>query len=211
MSKNGRVFEISIDEIQDRLERYAQREVASIPKTVEEESPYSGLVRKAAVLIPLARVMDEWHLILTRRTETVQDHKGQVAFPGGGWEPKDTSLQETALRETWEEIGLLPTEVRVLGRLPAMHTVSAYFVTPFVGMVPWPFEPVLSPDEVSHLFTIPLAWLCNPENFEEKLYQHPRTGEMHPVIFYHPYAGEVLWGISGRITIEFLKILDLID
>jgi hypothetical protein len=77
-------------------------------------------------------------LLYTRRSEQVYDHKGQVSFPGGACEPEDASIEETALREAKEEIGVEPADVQILGRLPEMRTVSFYNITPVVGVMPWP-------------------------------------------------------------------------
>jgi len=169
--------------------------------------PSNGQVRSAAVLVPLVRQDGNWHLLFTRRTDTVQDHKGQVAFPGGAVEPGDRDRADTALRETWEEIGLPPEDVRILGYMNDFPTISGYMVTPVVGVVPWPFLYTLSLDEVSRVFTIPLSWLADPANYEERDYIQPEGAVHRLVIYYHPYQGEILWGITGRMTVKFLELL----
>src|SRR5512136_1670211 len=101
--------------------------------------------RPAAVLVPLfqAQNTDEglsgWQVLLTRRTNSVAEHQGQVAFPGGRSDPTDTTPEMTALREAHEEIGLDPTQVRILGRMDSQWTISNYMVTPVIGVIPWPF------------------------------------------------------------------------
>src|SRR5512137_1302809 len=125
---------------------------------------YSGqaepaALKCAAVLIPLVRWMDEWQLVFTRRTETVEQHKGQVSFPGGGCDALESTPEATALREAWEEIGLQPGDVRLLGRLTDLITITGYRVTPVVGVIPWPYQLRLEPAEVGRVFTIPLLWL----------------------------------------------------
>jgi 8-oxo-dGTP pyrophosphatase MutT (NUDIX family) len=162
--------------------------------------------RPAAVLIPLLWDGDGWHLLFTRRTETVQSHKGQVSFPGGGADPGDLTLENTALREAFEEIGLLPQDVTILGRLPYMITVSGFVITPVLARIPWPYHFQLSAEEVSHIFTIPLTWLADPAHWEERPRILP-SGKQENVVYYQPYAGEILWGISGRITVELLAVL----
>jgi 8-oxo-dGTP pyrophosphatase MutT (NUDIX family) len=165
-------------------------------------------VRQAAVLVPICRVDGKWHLLYTRRTDTVLTHKGQVAFPGGAVEADDPDVTYTALREAYEEIGLIPDQVKILGRMPNYVTISDYLITPIVGRVPWPFELVLSAGEVMSVFTIPLDWLTDPTNWQEKPFTRP-DGRQEMVIFYETYLGELLWGITARITLNFLDILGL--
>jgi 8-oxo-dGTP pyrophosphatase MutT (NUDIX family) len=166
--------------------------------------------RLAAVLIPLVNASGEWHLLFTRRTETLPDHKGQVAFPGGAYEPGDENLITTALREAQEEIGINPADVKILGQMDPLVSVSAYQITPFVGTIPWPYRVTPSPAEVSRVFTIPLLWLAEPGNHEEREFFHPRIAGRQNVIYFKPYDGEVLWGISARLTLDLLKTLELV-
>ncbi len=163
----------------------------------------------AAVLLPLVWWKEEWHLVFTRRTEVVEDHKGQVSFPGGGCNSDENAPEQTALREAKEEIGVSPEDVRLLGRLNEVLTITHFRVTPVVGVMPWPYDVRPEPAEVGRIFTIPLAWLSQRENWDE----HPvtPTGVPRPfnVISYHPYDGEILWGASARITHNFLTVLGL--
>jgi len=187
---------------------YQQGVVASTDGYAEM---YEGVQLKcAAVLIPLVWWKDEWHLVFTRRTEAVEHHKGQVSFPGGGCNANETTPEQTALREAGEEIGLKSGDVRLLGRLNEVLTITRYRVTPVVGVMPWPYELLPEPVEVECVFTIPLFWLSQRENWEE----HPAelTGLPRPfkVISYHPYEGEVLWGASARMTNNFLSVLGLV-
>jgi len=169
----------------------------------------AGSLRCAAVLIPLAWRDDEWQLVFTRRTETVENHKGQVSFPGGGCEVGESSPDATALREAREEIGLEPEDVRLLGRMNDVITITRYRVTPVVGVIPWPFQARLEPEEVERLFTIPLSWLADRLNWSEQPVTLDGIARPFQVVRYHPYDGEVLWGISARITLNFLSLLGL--
>jgi 8-oxo-dGTP pyrophosphatase MutT (NUDIX family) len=157
----------------------------------------------AAVLVPLLQQDDEWHLLFTRRTDKVESHKGQVSFPGGGCDEGETTPEETALREANEEIGIDPQSVRVLGRVTNMITISSFRVTPVVGVIPWPTVLHLGKDEVERVFTIPLNWLANRAN----RWEFTMPGRNRSLIVYHPYDGELLWGATARMTVDFLKVL----
>ena len=160
-------------------------------------------VRCAAVLVPLAPVDGEWHLLYTRRTDRVESHKGQVSFPGGACDAGETTPEQTALREAHEEVGILPQDVRVLGRLTNMITITHFRVTPVVGVVPWPYVFRVGSEEVARVFTIPLAWLAEPRN----RWEFPFPERKRALIAYHPYDGELLWGATARMTVDFLNIL----
>ncbi len=173
---------------------------------------YTGLqLVCAAVLIPLIVIKEEWHLVFTRRTEAVEHHKGQVSFPGGGCEVGELTPEQTALREAEEEIGIKPGDVRLLGKLNDVLTITHYRVTPVVGVIPWPFEIHTEPAEVERVFTLPLAWLADPDNWEERLITPTGSLRSFPVIYYHQYNGEILWGATARMTHNFLSVLGLMN
>lgn len=191
-------------------------EIATLLATSQDtgvESPYppgllKGELRRASVLMPLLRQEDEWHVLFIRRTANQNDpHSGQVAFPGGAWAREDINPETTALREAEEEIGLDPKDVRILGRLNEFVTISSYLVTPIVATIPWPYPLRLAVDEVSHVFTIPLTWLADPENRQEQYRQLPQPYPPIRVIFFKPYQGEVLWGASARLTVRLIEVL----
>jgi 8-oxo-dGTP pyrophosphatase MutT (NUDIX family) len=180
-------------------------EIRPFFEIVQSMQKTSSNARCAAVLMPLVRIEDDWHLLLIKRSEGVADHKGQVAFPGGACETEDDSLEATALRETAEEIGIAPQAVRILGRLRELVTVSSYCVAPIVGVIKWPYELSLSPDEVSRTFTIPLVWLADLKNREKRIQN--RSGREVEVIYYKPYDEEVLWGATARMVYNLLEVL----
>jgi 8-oxo-dGTP pyrophosphatase MutT (NUDIX family) len=195
--------------ISERLRRaYQSGQIASTDGYAEM---YASIrLRCAAVLIPLVWWQDEWNLLFTRRAETVEHHKGQVSFPGGGCELGETTPEETALREAAEEIGLKPGDVRLLGRLDDILTITGYRITPVVGVMPWPYEVRLEPAEVRRTFTIPLPWLVARENWEEQPVTPAGAPRPFPVIRYHEYDGEILWGASARMTLNFLSVLGIL-
>jgi 8-oxo-dGTP pyrophosphatase MutT (NUDIX family) len=170
----------------------------------EIELDDASLLKCAAVLVPLVWQDDEWHLLFTRRTDKVESHKGQVSFPGGACDEGETIPEVTALREAEEEIGLDPDNVRVLGRLTNLITVSHFRVTPVVGViVKWPTVFRVGEHEVARVFTMPLSWLANELN----RWQFEIPGRKRAVIAYHPYDGELLWGATARMTVDFLNVV----
>jgi 8-oxo-dGTP pyrophosphatase MutT (NUDIX family) len=204
-------------------ESYISRRLSKALKSPVVDADLSALLpgapRPAAVLIPLFQANEEdannhtWHVLLTRRTNNVADHQGQVAFPGGSADSSDISLEKTALREAHEEIGLEPSQVRVLGKMNPLWTISNYMVTPVVGVIPWPFPIRIEEVEVSRVFFIPLDWLADPEHHEVRYraiptpYSQILGREFHPVIYYQTYQDELLWGISAEITLRLINIL----
>jgi 8-oxo-dGTP pyrophosphatase MutT (NUDIX family) len=163
-----------------------------------------ALLRCAAVLVPLVRYDSAWHLLYTRRAERMLSHQGQVSFPGGACDEGEATPEQTALREAEEEIGMQPRDVRLLGRLNTMITITSYRVTPVVGVVPWPYVFRVQSTEVARVFTIPLLWLADERN----RWEFPFPGQARSLIAFHPFDGELLWGATARMTVDFLKMVD---
>ena len=163
--------------------------------------------RVAAVLVPLLAVEGEPSLLFTRRSNLLPHHQGQIAFPGGVHDPDaDPDLAATALREAREEIGLDPTHVRLLGPLDDLETVATRFViTPFVGVVPHPYEFQPCPDEVDLIFTVPLGRLASPDALRRELWDF--GGRQVPIDVY-AVDRHVIWGATQRITGNLLAVLD---
>jgi len=206
------MYDLGEVEISERLA--AARPIPGVEGWAENR--WETVPRPAAVLIPFLRQptpdgqSSEWHILYTRRTDTLPEHRGQVAFPGGRSNPGDTSPEVTALREAQEEIGLQPDDVRLLGRLRELPTVvTHYCVTPVVGVIPWPYPLRLEEKEVSHTFTIPLAWLADPAHREIRSRSLPGSTELFPIVYFQIYDGELLWGVSARITLDLLEALEL--
>jgi 8-oxo-dGTP pyrophosphatase MutT (NUDIX family) len=159
-------------------------------------------LKRAAVLLPLFVRQGMLWILLTRRTETVEHHRGQISFPGGAEEPDDRSLFETALRESEEEIGLKRQDAIPLGSLSPMKTVTNFYVEPFVAAIPQPYVFRPQETEIAEIIEAPLPALADPAILEVKPYQ----GRPEPVLFYH-YGRHTIWGATARMLAELLEAL----
>jgi 8-oxo-dGTP pyrophosphatase MutT (NUDIX family) len=162
------------------------------------------VLRSAAVLVPLVDHADGMTVLLTRRTETLTAHAGQISFPGGRVEAHDSTPEDTALRETEEEIGIERARVELIGRLNAHDTGTGYRVVPVVGLLRPPLVLVPDPSEVAHIFEVPLDFVLDPANhrFERRV----SRGEERefPTI---PYEDHFIWGLTARILSDLAQLL----
>ena len=153
-------------------------------------------LRPAAVLVPVWLRNDGPRLILTKRSSHLKHHPGQIAFPGGKVDPTDAGPEAAALRETHEEIGLPPERVEIFGTLPVHETVTGFAVTPFVGLIRGPFDPVPEAGEVEEVFTVPLAHVLTPARFAIERRQWMGVWRRYYAVPYGPYY---IWGATARI------------
>ncbi len=159
----------------------------------------------SAVLIPLYRREGQCHIVFIKRTQTVKEHKGQISFPGGSRETSDSTLLDTALRESREEIGLSPEDIEVVGELDdEITTTSNYIVTPFVAVIPWPYRFTMNPAEVDEILEVPVAALMS-ENCMKPDIETIDGGIVVDSYNYH-YNGRLIWGATARILYKFLGI-----
>lgn len=178
---------------------------------LNSDAPSPRALRDAAVLVPLVQQDEQWHVLFIRRASNKQDrHSGQVAFPGGKMEDYDASHEDTALRETHEEIGVHPYEVQLLGKITPYITISNFSVTPVVGIVNWPTKLTLQTSEVARAFLMPLTWLQDTRNFtyRARAEMDSQSSRRHPIIVFDEFDGETLWGATARMTLNFLKALE---
>jgi 8-oxo-dGTP pyrophosphatase MutT (NUDIX family) len=161
-------------------------------------------LKRAAVLIPVFKKEGAYHLLFTRRTDRVEHHKGQISFPGGREDPEDADLLATALREAEEEMGLRKEDVRILGELDDICTVSDFCVAPFVGLIPYPYPFRPNPQEIEEMIEVPLAVLLDPDRSRREFREH--GGLTWPVLFYQ-HEGHTIWGATASILKQLLDLL----
>lgn len=153
--------------------RFALAHLPWQPEPLEERFFKDREPAEAAVLVPLVQREDGLHVLLTLRTAHLNDHAGQISFPGGRCEPEDGNPIETALRETVEETGLARDYIEVLGTLPVYQTATNFLVTPVVALVQPGFE--LQPDtfEVEEVFEVPFSFLMDAANHQQRSLHTP--------------------------------------
>jgi 8-oxo-dGTP pyrophosphatase MutT (NUDIX family) len=163
--------------------------------------------RHASVLVPLYVEAGELWTLLTRRTETLPTHRGQVAFPGGGRETGEDPWA-AALRESEEEIGLEGRGVLRLGELDEVATPSGFSIVPCVGAIPADFQPKPNAGEIDEVFAAPLSALANPRLVEER--EVRINGQRRTLRIYH-VGRHLVWGVTARILQGLLARLGLAD
>jgi 8-oxo-dGTP pyrophosphatase MutT (NUDIX family) len=153
-------------------------------------------LKPAAVLVPLVLRDDELHVILTRRTDHLRDHAGQISFPGGRAEKHDADITAAALRETEEEVGIAPHHIEVIGDLEVYRTVTGYAVTPIIGLVDPGHD--IAPDvfEVAEVFEIPFRLVLNPEHFQRHTRMFLDRERSYYVV---PYRHYYIWGATAAM------------
>jgi 8-oxo-dGTP pyrophosphatase MutT (NUDIX family) len=161
---------------------------------------------RAAVLVPLYTHAGELHVVLTKRTDKVEHHKGEICFPGGAIDGTDLDEQTTALRESDEEIGLHQDHVRIIGRLDDIVTVSDFHVTVLVGEIdpsssPYRWRPQGS--EVEEVLEVPLPRLLDPANQVEV--PRMRNGELVLTEAFQ-FGDHLIWGATARMLRNFLDV-----
>ena len=158
----------------------------------------------AAVLVPIVRREPELTVLFTERTGYLTDHAGQISFPGGRAEPDDVTMEATALRETEEEIGLGRNHIEVLGRLPEYITATGFRVTPVVGWIEPGFSLAPDPFEVAEVFEVPLTFLLDPANHQQKsVVWEGRERQYYAM----PYQSRYIWGATAGMLLSLYHAL----
>jgi 8-oxo-dGTP pyrophosphatase MutT (NUDIX family) len=169
------------------------------------DADVTGLTgRAAAVLIPV--IMEaEPRILLTRRADTLRNHGGQVSFPGGRIDPEDASPEAAALREAWEEVGLDPREVELIGRLPVHETGTGFLVTPVVGLVNPGISLAPEAAEVAAILSLPLALLLDPA--QPRRSRIRVRGEEWRDVWVWPHADHHIWGATAAMLVTLANRL----
>lgn len=160
---------------------------------------------RAAVLIPVFFAGGLPYLLYTVRSQTVTHHKGEISFPGGVRHDGDTSLLQTALRETSEEIGLKESDIEVVGEMDDTYTLSSRFaISPYVGFIPPDYKFQVSADEICELLPVPLPSLLEKASFHADF---AVIGSIVVPSYTYEVKGKVIWGATASITRQFLQLL----
>ncbi len=175
----------------------------------EEKARYyqdSSTARQAAVLALLMPKADEWHVHFIKRPSHPKDkHSGQIAFPGGGLEDQDISLESCALRETQEEIGIAADEITVIGSLTKLYVyASNNLVSPYVGYISQSMKYEIQPSEVEKVITAPMSYFDNKDLIKSTSFS-VRGHKLEEVPYYDLY-GETLWGATAMMMSELIHI-----
>lgn len=175
---------------------------ATTQQLTQQLQPHSH--RKAAVLIALVERDNGLHIIFTERALHLRHHPGQVSFPGGKHEKFDSTLQQTAIRETDEEIGIKADFIEVVGRLAPLKTSSGFEVLPVVAFVDNRFQLVIDSNEVKSVFEVPLNFLLKPKNFHP---QHLIANKKRHFTYCIAYKNHLIWGATAQMLKNLQRML----
>lgn len=174
--------------------------LSSLP--VDRHLPVGDGLGEAAILLPLTQNNDNPSIILTKRAEHLNSHRGEVAFPGGKWEDCDCDLLTTALRETEEEIGLSPKQVNIIASLPELKTRYLVRVRPYVGLIPEGLPLMANPEELDAIFEVPVSYFLDPSHLTVDRFVGPDYNLRMPCYIYQGYR---IWGFSLIVLADFLN------
>jgi 8-oxo-dGTP pyrophosphatase MutT (NUDIX family) len=161
----------------------------------------------SSVLIPILKKNGRDSVLFTRRTNKVEHHKGQISFPGGAVDREDGSFEETALREAYEEIGLLREDVEILGQIDdELAVVSNFIMHPFVARVPYPYNFQINANEVDSIIIIPFHVFLDKASIYKKDFIVVEGFPYHGASY--EYEGNIVWGATARIMERFIGIIE---
>ncbi len=180
-----------LSRIAEKLSSYHARELECITDV------------RASVMLPLFVKENRLHILLTKRTERMKAHPGEVSFPGGMYEETDADTKKTALRECCEEIGVKTEDVKIIGRLDDLTTLTGFVITPYVGVIPYPYAFKINQKEVAYLIYLPFEHLERGDLVQEQIDYRGRVETIDS--FY--YDGERIWGATCRMLLKLKGIV----
>ena len=175
--------------------------LSSRPKRHRTSNNYT----ESAILIPIFCKEQEYHILFTKRNENLLHHGGQISFPGGVRSKADTTLMDTALRESCEEIGLKPEDADIIGELDdTPTTTSSFLITPFVALIPYPYQFIPNPHEIVDIFDVSIQALL----YDIPVRTEPETIDGEPITeYFYSYGERVIWGATARILTQLLDAI----
>jgi 8-oxo-dGTP pyrophosphatase MutT (NUDIX family) len=177
----------------------------ALKKVKTGESEFKPTHRRAAVLVPIIQSGSSLDILLTRRTDLVEHHKNQISFPGGVSDGDDESIIDTALRETYEELGIKGETIEILGELEQLTTPSGFHISPVVGYLAYLPVMHINPTEVTEVFTVPLDFFLEERHmrFERRAVE----GKEYDIYFYH-FGEKIIWGATAHMIRSLLRVVD---
>jgi len=188
----------NISEIPALIKRLARQLQSRNPRRLSADD-----AGRAAVLMPILPHGEGFCFLLTQRTHKVETHKGQISFPGGIQEDSDSDLLQTALRETWEEIGLASEGIHVLGEFDEYLSITGLIVTPFAAWIEGPLNLAPNPDEVDEILKVPFSVF--QDNRTVRVETRVRLGVERKIYFYD-FQGKEVWGLTAQIIRDLMQL-----
>ena len=174
------------------------------------ENKIDNSLTAAAVLVPIISNQESYKILLTHRSKKLDDHAGQISFPGGRIDNSDKTPIDTALREAYEEIGLNGSSVEILGHLDAYATATGFRILPIVSIIKENFDTKINPIEVESIFYLPMEFLMNPENHKKERGTYKRQSTSYKIEYEYnviPYENHHIWGATAAMLINLYETL----
>ncbi|MBL4659656.1 MAG: CoA pyrophosphatase [Alcanivoracaceae bacterium] len=184
------------DKLYTNLKMVLKRQL--LPTEIWQASGHDEF-RPAAVLVPMFWQNDEIHVLLTKRSEKLKHHSGQVSFPGGGFDESDITIRQAAIRETQEEIGITADFIDIVGYLDDVETISGFHVTPFVAILKDGFKVIKNNDEVAEVFSVPLSFFIDERNCQQQSANYKGKNVNYYIYQHEKYT---IWGVTAEIIVK---------
>lgn len=187
------------------MQKFTQKVKSFLNQNRMDEDLWLGdsgqMDRAAAVFFPFYWKNNEPWVLLTKRNEQLKHHSGQVSFPGGAYETQDKNIKQTALRETYEEIGVSEERIQLWGLLDGQPSISGFHVTPFVGEITDVSDLVIDENEVEKVFGVPFEFFQNDDNRNKHRIKTPWGRKQY---YSFEYKNDVIWGLTAKIIVQLV-------